>query len=69
MDWRENRLLVVCILHLLINVDCSSLPFGNGGMDIMDQRGHLHGLQTYLYNCRTAIYTADDHVVMLRKYK
>lgn len=36
------------------------------GIGIMDQRILLHGLQTYLYNCLTAIYIADDHVVMLR---
>lgn len=38
MDWRRNRSLFVCaILLLIINVDCSSIPFGNRRFDILSQ--------------------------------
>eukprot|EP00105_Crassostrea_gigas_P028675 XP_011450406.1 PREDICTED: uncharacterized protein LOC105344346 [Crassostrea gigas] len=37
MDCRGNCLLFVFVLHLLINVGCSLIPFGNGGMGLSMQ--------------------------------
>ncbi|XP_065933254.1 uncharacterized protein [Magallana gigas] len=37
MDCRGSCLLFVFVLHLLINVGCSLLPFGNGGMGLSMQ--------------------------------